>query len=235
MPASSVGRQHQAQRYWHRVPAGSHYLPVLCLFLHSYCQDMKLGEWQSALRTAQKGTAMSFLLYLCENYDIKSSGTCWQYFRRWKQLYAKTVGQYMDINERLKVYKSHLIPKFHVKSPTLRTKRLATQATSSDSSFNFAHDHHIFPSKRQHLDVAACYLTIAYTGCWPAEVADGGQNILLDDVCWKSSLAPELPSRWGHLLKTCLQMRSPSRSQSCWNSRRSTVAGPRPSATRISS
>ncbi|KAH8984194.1 hypothetical protein EDB86DRAFT_2833614 [Lactarius hatsudake] len=30
---------------------------------------------------------MSFLLYLCGNYDIKS---CWQYFRQWKQLYTKT-------------------------------------------------------------------------------------------------------------------------------------------------
>ncbi|KAF8921966.1 hypothetical protein CPB85DRAFT_1265304 [Mucidula mucida] len=46
---------------------------------------MELGEWDAALRTAQKGTAMDFLVHLCETCNIKSSGTCWQYFRQWKQ------------------------------------------------------------------------------------------------------------------------------------------------------
>ncbi|KAH9174384.1 hypothetical protein EDB89DRAFT_2067685 [Lactarius sanguifluus] len=40
-------------------------------------------------------------------------------------------------------------------------------------------------NERQRLDVAACYLTIAYTGCRPADAVDGEQNILLDDVCWE--------------------------------------------------
>ncbi|KAH9010337.1 hypothetical protein EDB84DRAFT_1654857 [Lactarius hengduanensis] len=89
----------------------------------AYCQDMKLGH--SALRTAQKGTSvMSFLLYLCGNHDIKSSGTCWQYFRRWKQLYAKT-GRAVLGDQRqqrsAQVLQESLDP---LKSPTLRTKNV---------------------------------------------------------------------------------------------------------------
>jgi len=47
-------------------------------------------------------------------------------------------------------------------------------------SFNFTCDHRIFPSERQRLDVAACYLILAYTGCRPAEVVDGEKNIPSD-------------------------------------------------------
>ncbi|KAL5536601.1 hypothetical protein ACEPAF_424 [Sanghuangporus sanghuang] len=90
----------------------------------AFCEVMGLGDWKSELRSAQKGTAMD-LLHLCETYNIKSSGTCWQYFRQWKQLYSKTVGRRLDLNdsdEVLKFFKAYLIPQFQLEAPTLRAK-----------------------------------------------------------------------------------------------------------------
>ncbi|KAH8119865.1 hypothetical protein DFH11DRAFT_1721770 [Phellopilus nigrolimitatus] len=157
----------------------------------AYCEAMDLGEetggWEGALRTAQKGTAMDFLVHLCEKCDIKSSGTCWQYFRQWKQLYNLTVGRHMDTNDSNEVhkfFKTYLIPKFHLEAPSLRLK---TVTESGDLlallTFNFAYDHRVFPSERQRLDVAGCYLILAYTGCRPAEVVDGEKSIPMDG-CW---------------------------------------------------
>lgn len=121
-------------------------------------------------------------------------------------VYNKTVGRQMDTNassEVLKVpaklppqsretvylrflqfFKTCLSPRFGLENPSLRMK---TVTDSGDLlallTFNFACDHRIFPSERQRLDVAGCYLILAYTGCRPAEVVDGEKNIPLDG-CW---------------------------------------------------
>jgi hypothetical protein len=46
--------------------------------------------------------------------------------------------------------------------------------------FNVAYDLCIFPSERRRLDLAACYLILAYTGCRPAEIVDGEKAIPSD-------------------------------------------------------
>lgn len=48
---------------------------------------------------------MDFLDHLCEKYKITSWGTSWEYFRQYKQLYARVVGQYMDRNDSKEVKK----------------------------------------------------------------------------------------------------------------------------------
>lgn len=48
---------------------------------------------------------MDFLDNLCEKYKIESSGTSWEYFRQYKQLYARTVGKYMDVNDSKEIKK----------------------------------------------------------------------------------------------------------------------------------
>lgn len=48
---------------------------------------------------------MDFLDHLCETYKITSSGTSWEYFRQYKQLYARKVGQYMNVNDSKEIQK----------------------------------------------------------------------------------------------------------------------------------
>jgi hypothetical protein len=55
---------------------------------------MKFGDWESMLKTAQKGMAMEFLVHLCEKYEIKSEGTVWQNLLQWKQ--CKSMGVYLN-------------------------------------------------------------------------------------------------------------------------------------------
>ncbi|KAH8981401.1 hypothetical protein EDB92DRAFT_1970196 [Lactarius akahatsu] len=153
-----------------------------------FCTTMGLGDWKSELGKAHKGTAMEFLLHLCETCKIKSAGTCWQYFRQWKQLYLTTVGRRFDINgsdEVLKFYKTYLIPQFRLEQPTLRTKGVTDSGDLlALLSFNYAYDRRIFPGERQRLDLAGCYLILAYTGCRPAEIVDGEKPLPTNDVCW---------------------------------------------------
>lgn len=54
----------------------------------------------------------------------------------------------------------------------------------------------IFPNERQRLDVAACYLILAYTGCRPAEIVDGEKPIPTKDLCWNELFGSQaaLPS-----------------------------------------
>ncbi|CAA7258612.1 unnamed protein product [Cyclocybe aegerita] len=39
-------------------------------------------------------------------------------------------------------------------------------------------------SERQRLDLARCYLILAYKGCWLAEIVDGETPLPTNDVCW---------------------------------------------------
>ena len=74
-----------------------------------------------------------------------------------------------------------LINAFELQAPNVRGK---TVTDSSDLlvllSFNIAYDSRVFPSERQRLNLAGCYLVLAYTGCRPAEVVNGDKNMPLD-------------------------------------------------------
>jgi hypothetical protein len=58
-----------------------------------YCQTLGIEDADRELRTANTGTAVSFLIHLCETYKIKSEGTGWQYFRQWKQRTSATASE----------------------------------------------------------------------------------------------------------------------------------------------
>ncbi|KAF8661375.1 hypothetical protein AX16_001468 [Volvariella volvacea WC 439] len=168
-----------------------------------YCELMQLGDWVNALETAGKDIAMSFLIHLCETCDIESEGTSWEYFRQWKQLYSLANGKSMDTNDSNEVHafhKTHVVPRFKLSPPAARIK---TVTDSGDLlallSFNVAYDRRILPSERRRLDLAACYLILAYTGCRPAEIVDG-EKAIPSDGCWdelfgtpSSSTLPQRP------------------------------------------
>ncbi|KAG6829646.1 hypothetical protein H0H87_010611 [Tephrocybe sp. NHM501043] len=144
----------------------------------TYC-DLILGlrDWKQALKTTDSKTAIDYLVYMLDSCDIKSSGTSWQYFRQWKQVYYLTLKEEFPKYESDQVRHFHdtiAVAEFHLESPKKREKTV----TDSDDllallSFNIAYDSHALPSERQRLDVAACYLLLAYTGCRPAELVDG--------------------------------------------------------------
>src|SRR5258708_37868728 len=49
--------------------------------------------------------------------------------------------------------------------------------------YTCGYDRRIFPSERQRIDIAGCYLLLAYTGARPSEIVDGEKNIPTDG-CW---------------------------------------------------
>ena len=79
--------------------------PCTDLLAHSYCADMKVGEWKATLENLDGGTTQDFLLYICERYNITSWGSGHEYSRQFQQLYTTVNGQYMDRNDTKEVYK----------------------------------------------------------------------------------------------------------------------------------
>jgi len=70
-----------------------------------YCESSELGLWKAVIETADKAMAMDFLDYLCDTFKITSSGTSWEYFRQYKQLYSSVSGRYMDTNDTKEIRK----------------------------------------------------------------------------------------------------------------------------------
>ncbi len=77
---------------------------VLCL-LHSYCEDLKVGDWEATIKSLKRETTQDFFLYVCENSKITSWGSGEEYIRQFQQLYTTVTGQYMDRNDAKEVYK----------------------------------------------------------------------------------------------------------------------------------
>ncbi|KAF3768192.1 hypothetical protein M406DRAFT_336858 [Cryphonectria parasitica EP155] len=124
----------------------------------TYCESVKLtGHWRDVMKEADRAMAMDFLYYLCETYRIKSWGTSWEYFRQYKQLYASVTGHYMDRNDSKEILKD--------------------VADSGDLlallTFNIAYDTGIFSGAKHRIQLAGCYLGLAFTGARPAEFVDG--------------------------------------------------------------
>ncbi|KAF9771196.1 hypothetical protein IL306_011174 [Fusarium sp. DS 682] len=123
---------------------------------HSYCADMKVGEWKAMLENLDRGTTQDFL-YICERCKITSWGSGHEYIRHFQQLYTTVNGQYMDRNDTKEVYK-----------PVLNVDNLQVILT-----FNIAYDTTVFPGERHRINLAGCYQLLCYTGARPAELVDG--------------------------------------------------------------
>ena len=64
--------------------------------------------WKDVVKSADKATAMDFIHYLCDKYDIKSEGLSWEYFRQYKQLYNIVNGCHMDTSDSKEIRKARL-------------------------------------------------------------------------------------------------------------------------------
>ncbi|KAK3935373.1 hypothetical protein QBC46DRAFT_453549 [Diplogelasinospora grovesii] len=146
-----------------------------------YCDSAELGPWLKAIRKADRATAMDFLDHLCENYKITSWGTSWEYFRQYKQLYARKAGRYMDLNDSKEVQKWHdavLIPKYDLQAPKLLDKQVGDwNDLLVLQTFNIAYD-------------TRCYLFLACTGCRPAEIVDNEKK-KPKDGSWEELYGPK--------------------------------------------
>jgi hypothetical protein len=71
----------------------------------SYCEDLKIGDWEATIKSLKRETTQDFFLYVCENSKITSWGSGKEYIRQFQQLYTTVTGQYMDRNDAKEVYK----------------------------------------------------------------------------------------------------------------------------------
>ncbi|KAH6699577.1 hypothetical protein ACHAQF_009103 [Verticillium nonalfalfae] len=83
-------------------------------------------------------------------------------------------GRYVDRNHAKEVYKYHrqvLIPRFGLRAPNIDGKPVVNaDEVRVLSTHNIAYDTSIFPSERQRLHQAGCYLILSYTGARIAEL-----------------------------------------------------------------
>ncbi|KAH9967053.1 hypothetical protein BGW80DRAFT_723791 [Lactifluus volemus] len=83
-------------------------------------------------------------------------------------------------NDVRNFYQATLKPMFSLNALTLRINHHRLRRSLSTAIVQLGPNHRIFPKR---LDVAGCYLILAYTGCRPAEVVDG-ENKLPSNGCW---------------------------------------------------
>ncbi|KAJ4307316.1 hypothetical protein N0V88_000699 [Collariella sp. IMI 366227] len=151
-----------------------------------YCEFAESeAHWKEVLENADRAEAMDFLEYLCQSCRITSWGTSWEYFRQYKQLYASVNGRYMDRNDSREVQKWHdivLIDLYGLQPPNVRRKGVAdANGLLVLLTFNIKYDTGIFSSERHRVQLAGCYLGLAFTGARPAEFIDGEKKKRQDD------------------------------------------------------
>jgi hypothetical protein len=66
-----------------------------------YFQYKGREDWRGAL---QKGEAMTFLRYICENDRVNSKESVHQCLKKFKMLYSRANGQRMDTNDGTDIY-----------------------------------------------------------------------------------------------------------------------------------
>ncbi|KAI3339677.1 FluG domain-containing protein [Ustulina deusta] len=143
----------------------------------SYCEDLKVGDWEATIKSLKRETTQDFFLYVCENSKITSWGSGEEYIRQFQQLYTTVTGQYMDRNDAKEVYKYYrcvLIPRFGYRPPNIDGKPvLNVDNLLVILTFNIAYDTSIFPGERHRIQLTGCYQLLCYTGARPAELVDG--------------------------------------------------------------
>ncbi|KAL7786357.1 FluG domain-containing protein [Trichoderma ceciliae] len=146
----------------------------------NYCESSKMGPWEEALLKADKLIAMDFILFICDNYKIKSENTSWVYFRQYKQLYTSVTGASMSRDE------SREIKNFH---DTIVASRHGLRPPNTDGKpvmgsygllhlliFNIGYDTKTFPIEGHRVQLAGCWIFLASTGARPAEIVDNEKS-----------------------------------------------------------
>ncbi|KAI0531848.1 hypothetical protein GGR58DRAFT_518190 [Xylaria digitata] len=167
-----------------------------------YCGSAKLGPWLDAIQNADRATAMDFLDHLCEKYKITTWGTSWEYFRQYKQLYARKAGRYMDLNDS-KEFHDKLIIKYGLRAPNVIDKQVADWNNLLVlQTFNIAYDTSIVPGERHRANRSGCYLILACTGCRPAEIVDNEKK-KPKDGSWEELYGPKAihPHDWDKAMR----------------------------------
>ncbi|KAK3370950.1 FluG domain-containing protein [Lasiosphaeria ovina] len=164
-----------------------------------YCESSELGLWKAAIETANKAMAMDFLDYLCDTYKITSSGTSWEYFRQYKQLYSSVSGRYIDTNDSKEIHKHDaiLIPRYGLRPPNADGKPvLGIDDLLALLTFNLAYDTSVFPLEAHRVQLPGVYLGLAYTGARPIEIIDNEKS-RPKDGSWEEIFGPNLTETTG--------------------------------------
>ncbi|KAK3934352.1 hypothetical protein QBC46DRAFT_368262 [Diplogelasinospora grovesii] len=128
-----------------------------------YCEFSNLGAWREAVEKADKATAMDFIDYICDNYNIKSEGSSWEYFRQYQQLYTDVTSRYMDRNDCREIKKFHdtvVVTRFELRPPNVDGKPVVgTDGVLALLIFNIAYDRSVFPGESHRIHLAGIYET----------------------------------------------------------------------------
>ncbi|KAK4032863.1 hypothetical protein C8A01DRAFT_50446 [Parachaetomium inaequale] len=114
----------------------------------------------------------------------------WYYFRGFKQLYVRHVGQHIDVNDSnavLKVHDTILTEKHGLRHPNLRGSK--NIADSNDTlvllTFNIAYDTTVFRWERHRIiNLLGCYIFLLCTRCRAGEIVDN-ESREPKDSSWK--------------------------------------------------
>ncbi|KAK0637170.1 FluG domain-containing protein [Bombardia bombarda] len=139
-----------------------------------YCDFCELGAWEDVIKKAGVSTATDFIDWICDNYNIKSEGSSWEYFRQYQQLYTDTNGKYMDRNESRAIKNFHdtvTAVRFGLRKPNINGKPVASVDTLLCLLiYNIAYDTAVVPNEGHRVQLAGCYIFLATTGVRPAEI-----------------------------------------------------------------
>ncbi|RYO96655.1 hypothetical protein DL764_007436 [Monosporascus ibericus] len=160
----------------------------------SYCDFNKLGSWNDAIKKMDAATAMDFIDYICDNYRINSESSSWEYFRQFQQLYTDANGRFMDRNDCRAIKNFHdtvVVTRFGLRPPNVNGKPVAgVDSLLSLLIFNIAYDTAVFPVETHRVQLAGCYLFLAYTGVRPAEIVDNEPS-KPKDGSWEELYGPK--------------------------------------------
>ncbi|KAJ2997766.1 hypothetical protein NUW58_g542 [Xylaria curta] len=67
----------------------------------SYCEDLRVGDWEATIKGLKRETTQHFFLYVCENSKITSRGSGEEYIRQFQQLYTTASDENSQLLESL--------------------------------------------------------------------------------------------------------------------------------------
>lgn len=152
--------------------------------------------WGDVIQDCDKGSTMTFLQHICRVDRVRKQSSLKSYFKQFRQLYNLKNGRLMDTNdakEGLAVYMSFVDSVLNVTNSIQyilgplteefkleRTEKVKPELGIDDLMillhFHWARDTNTYPTERQRLQFALCFLLLFMTGCRPAELVDGGKQ-----------------------------------------------------------
>ncbi|KAK3897428.1 hypothetical protein C8A05DRAFT_47960 [Staphylotrichum tortipilum] len=125
-------------------------------------------SWEAMIKEIDCPMMQDHLDWMCNTLNIKSSGTSWEYWRQFKQLYENSNGRRVDTNASREVKKYHdnlLVPFYELQPPNADGKEVVgLRAAQTLLVFNIARDTRAVPHERRRAQNSTIALLLGFTG-----------------------------------------------------------------------